>query len=252
MERITLPPGLQAGQVLWVDTRTKPSAPVERRFLVVNRSEIERGWVEAERLLPLGPGDVGMSTNSADVRALTGTLEPAKPLDRVSLRPLHEGHVGRFWRGNLTALRHHVREQLATDRPDGTVAYWIVEAPWAHPVWHSYSVLLVHLRDIGLPTKFYLAGATHEIWLHALDPQAPRDAFVRGRASPMEATLSPKQFAAQFVELNDDAAAARVTAALEEVCAGRLSPDSDHHHQLEWARRFGDNMMKRGYGLHHG
>lgn len=244
-ERIALPPGLQAGQVLWVDTQ-QPGGPVERRFLVLTRSEIQRGWVKAERVAQLQAGDVGMSTNSADVRALTGSMEPAKPLDHVSLPALHEGHVGRFWRGNLAALR----KRLPTDRPDGTVAYWIVEAPWAHPVWHSYNVLLVHLRDIGLPTKFYLDGATHELWLHALNPEQPRDPFVRGRASPMEATLSPKQFAAQFIEPNDQAAAARVTAALEEVCAGRLSPDSDHHHQLEWARRFGDNMMKRGYGLH--
>lgn len=246
--RIALPPGLQAGQVLWVDTQ-QPGGPVERRFLVLNRSEIQRGWVRAERVAQLKNGQVGMSSNSADVRSLTGTMEPAKPLDRVSLEAIHEGHVGRYWRGNLVQLRKQLQLETA-GRPDGTVGYWIVEAPWAHPVWHSYLALLVHLRDIGLPTKFYLDGATHELWLFALDPQMPRDSFVRGRTSPMEATLSPKQFGAQFIEPNDDAAKARVEAALEEVCAGRLSPDSDHHHQLEWARRFGDNMMKRGYGLH--
>lgn len=249
MERITLPPGLSAGQVLWVDTRSK-DGPVERRFVVVNRSEIQRGWIEPERLECLRPGDIGMSSNASDVRSVTGSLEPAKVLDKVTLPAIHEGHVGRFWRGNLTQL--YKTFPNPNGQPDGTVAYWVIEAPWAHPVWHSYTAVLVHLRDIGLPTKFYLEGATHEIWLYAMTPDKPRDGAVRGRVSPLELAMTPKQFAAQFIEPNDQAAKARVEVALEEVCAGRLSPDSDRHHQLEWARRFGDNMMKPGNKLDDG
>jgi hypothetical protein len=72
---------------------------------------------------------------------------------------------------------------------------------------------------------------------------------MRGRDTPAEATRwSPMQFGSPVRSSRDDEAATmeRVEAALAEVCSGHLSPDSGHHHQLEWAVRFGANMLK-GY-----
>jgi hypothetical protein len=31
---------------------------------------------------------------------------------------------------------------------DGGIAGWIIQAPWAHPVWNSYWLHVVHLRSI--------------------------------------------------------------------------------------------------------
>jgi hypothetical protein len=140
-----------------------------------------------------------------------------------------------------------LRKRYPTD-VDTSVAVWIVEAAWAHPIWHSYVAVLVHLRAApGVPEPLiYLQGATHEIWLYALAHDRPREPGIRGRESPMRHAMEPKQFAAQFIERDDEAAHARVEAALAEVCSGHLSPDSGHHHQLEWAVRFGANMLK-GY-----
>lgn len=233
---------LRPGHVMWFDTQAV-GAPVERRFLCVTQSDIDRGWVHAERLRRLRPGDVGMTTDADDVRSLTGSMEPAPVNDAVAFPPLHVGYVGRYWRCNLTEIR---KQLLLPVTEDATVGVWIVEAPWAHPIWHSYAAVLVHLRPLSdkRPTVFYLEGASHEFWLFALSPEVRREPAIRGRENPVARTLSPKQFAAQFIEPSDEAATARVEAALKEVCSGHLSPDSGHHHQLEWAVRFGANMMK--------
>lgn len=235
---------LRPGHVMWVDTQAE-GAPVERRFLCVTQTDIERGWVAAERLRNLGPGDVGMSSDADDVRSLTGSMEPAPVKDPVTFPPIHTGFVGRYWRCNLVELRKAFRE-LYTGRADATLACWVLEAPWAHPVWSSYVVVLIHLRPIagGKAPIIYLDGATHEMWLYALSQDAPREPAIRGRESPMAHAMNPKQFAAQFIEPSDEAAMARVEAALKEVCSGHPSPDSGHHHQLEWAVRFGANMLK--------
>jgi hypothetical protein len=54
----------------------------------------------------------------------------------------------------------------------GAVGSWIVEAPWAHPVWSQYFVTFCHLRQLENappPIKFD-RQATHEIVVAALDP----------------------------------------------------------------------------------
>lgn len=239
-DRVPIPPGMKPGHVLWVDTQA-PGGPVERRFLCATQTDIDRGWVASDRLRQLRPGEIGLSSDADDVRSLTGNMEPAKVLDPVAFPPAHTGLVGRYWRCNLAELR-----KLYPRDGDTSVACWIVEAPWAHPVWHSYVAVLIHLRRApGVPDPLvYLQGATHEIWLYALAHDRPREAGIRGRESPLKFAMEPKQFAAQFIEPTDAAAVSRVEAALAEVCSGHLSPDSGHHHQLEWAVRFGANMIK--------
>lgn len=112
---------------------------------------------------------------------------------------------------------------------------WIVFAPWAHPVWHSYVVLLYDLTteipDQPAPV-LYLDGATHELMVFALDPSHP--------AEPPVHTLAPANHGYQFRADSNEAARDRVVALLEMIAAGTLSPDTDY--RLSWDARFADGV----------
>ena len=126
------------------------------------------------------------------------------------------------------------------------VAVWLIEAPWAHPIWHSYMLVLVHLRPLpgGPPPNFYLEGATHELWLHAIDPSVERQTILStGKAT--RKLLWPMNFAAQIIEPTDELARERVEGAVRKVCAGQLSPDTDF--RRDWEALFGSNMLKPEY-----
>jgi hypothetical protein len=130
---------------------------------------------------------------------------------------------------------------------DGYVASWVIQAPWAHPCWFNYWLHVVHLRPIDrgdgpIETIFYLDGATHEIWLYALNPDVPLAEIV-SEAKPHEALLDPKNFASQLKLDSDEAAVdlARETAC--DILFARLNPDTDAIQQ--WWDRFGDNMRRR-------
>lgn len=158
--------------------------------------------------------------------------------------PAIEGPFGRAWRCDLDVQRRLLN--VAAEN-DGTVAHWIIEAPWAHPIWHSYSIILVHLRPLahqrtarGDKTLIYLDGATHEMWVMAIDPAADRNEIMR--RSVMGEWMTPKNFAAQFIAPSDDGAKDRIAAAVRGICDGMLSPDTDF--QNDWKRLFGDNMFK--------
>ncbi|HJQ59413.1 MAG TPA: hypothetical protein VJ890_21075 [Vineibacter sp.] len=159
----------------------------------------------------------------------------------ITMAPTIVGSLGRAWLADLAVMRN--RLEIESDR-DGTLTSWVIEVPWANPVWHSYALTLIHLRPIdGLRTKFYLAGATHELWLYAMDPDAPRDDIVNGRLDSLSRFwLEPKNFAAQFIETDDAAALQRVRAAVMKICEGKLSPDTDYIRH--WMHLFGDNMIK--------
>ncbi len=147
---------------------------------------------------------------------------------------------GKAWLLDMPAIRR----RLPTGHQDAAVAVWLVEAPWAHPVWHSYSVSLIHLRPLpGLsePTR-YLALATHELIVSALDPDGDRDRLLAEGCGPHCRWLLPANFAAQMVEVSDELASARVRDAVERICRGTLSPDTDF--TAQWVALFGDNMMK--------
>lgn len=164
-------------------------------------------------------------------------------LDPITSAPDFVGSSGRAWvcRPPLYRKEPGYREGNYAD-----VASWVIEAPRAHPFWHSYYITLVHLRPLpdNRPTIFYLDGATHEFWLHALAPDGSRQKLIDGHPSGGEACnlLVPLNFAAQFIEPSDANAMRRCEAAIQRICDGTLSPDTDNIRA--WMYLFGDNMVK--------
>jgi hypothetical protein len=185
-------------------------------------------------------GSVSGATTLHLLAALHGEVaRPTTIKDPVSAPPIVSGPHGRAWLCDVALIQ---RSRNIKPEYDALLADWIVEAPWAHPAWHSYAVVLVHLRPVpDRETKFYLDGATHELWVLALDPNKDRNKILIGRERKY--WLQPINFAAQFIEPTDELALTRVRAAVQEICDGVLCPDTDFIRQ--WATRFGDNMMQR-------
>lgn len=126
------------------------------------------------------------------------------------------------------------------------VAEWLIHAPWAHPVWHSYFLTTIHLRDLPgkPPAVIYLPNATHELLLYALDPDAACcEEIIRGEADVGASCLQPANFAAQFIAESDDDAGGRIAETVVLVCNGELNPDTDA--RSSWVSLFGDNMVCR-------
>src|SRR5689334_15922965 len=106
-------------------------------------------------------------------RAYRGTTNQGMPAvvltpwDKVAKTPDLVGRYGRAWRADLAEgrRRHNVNPEL-----DAALVLWVIEAPWARPAWHSYALMLAHLRPTPHlhPPKIHLDGATHELWLYAL------------------------------------------------------------------------------------
>jgi hypothetical protein len=127
---------------------------------------------------------------------------------------------------------------------DSTKAIWIMQAPYAHPLWHSYLLVLISLEPIpGTKTMVYKLGATHEFWLAALDPNADVDACLRGDAVASAHMLRPLNFAAQIICRDDADARERMRLVAKDVIDGSLNPDTDFTQQ--WVARFGDSMMRK-------
>jgi hypothetical protein len=184
-----------------------------------------------------------MDTGAGGLRMVTGDDKPAEITDVVTTPPTITGQHGRAWTCDLEAGR---REMGISTEVDATLVHWIVEAAWAHPVWHSYSIILVHLRPMAdnRPTKIYLDGATHELWVHAMDPQLDREPLIlNGRVQGH--FLQPSNFAAQINEASDDIAIARIAQTVQAICDGRLSPDTDR--RRSWEKLFGNNMVRPEY-----
>jgi hypothetical protein len=113
-----------------------------------------------------------------------------------------------------------------------TLKMWIVSAPWAHPAWHSYAIGVIHLRTIvGVaPAKRYHSDATHEVMVAALDPEKPIE------LDKQVAFLTPMNYMEQFKAESDEAALKHVEQAVQDICDGKLSPDTDF--KLDWLARF--------------
>jgi hypothetical protein len=186
--------------------------------------------------------------NAETVAAIAGRSYRPVLLDAksISVPPIITGPRGKAWAADLAACRREalVEGRLDDVRNDATVAALIIEAPFAHPVWHSYGLILIHLRPLLLPreTLFYLDNATHELVLSALDPKADREAMLTSYAAFGAARLMPDNFAAQGILKSDDDAITLIHSAIQLVVRGALSPDTDHIR--DWASLFGDNMMK--------
>lgn len=162
-----------------------------------------------------------------------------KPTDEIKTAPALVGKVGKAWRCDLDKRR----QVLGTNDDDGaTLAIWIVEASWAHMAWHSYAIVLMHLRPLkdARPTKFFLRDATHEMWVQALDPAERREAAISegGFWHPLE----PTNFAGQFIAPDDAAAMSRIERDVQRICDGTLNPDTDF--MRDWIALYGDHMLR--------
>ncbi len=166
--------------------------------------------------------------------------------DPITAVPILVGPGGRAWKSDVTAMIRAVeRERPDLAREDSTLAHWVVEAPWAHPAWHSYAIVLIHLRPIpgGREPVFHMREATHEMWVIALDPETTRQDLIDGRKLPKSPYLSPVNFAAQFIELEDHLAEERIRSTVEQIVLGKLSPDTDYRRL--WIKLFGSNMVTK-------
>ncbi|NOU05325.1 MAG: hypothetical protein HOO99_04000 [Hyphomicrobiaceae bacterium] len=159
--------------------------------------------------------------------------------EEISQKPDVSGSCGVAWSVDLAALRRAFRDEPDSD---GTVAVWIVDAPWAHPLWHSYAIVMLHLRPLSGASSpnIYLEGATHEVWVQALNPDVPREPAIRGHC--VWSYLTPLNFGAQFIDADDGAAIERVHRSVQMICDGTLSPDTDY--VRHWIHLYGDNMIK--------
>jgi hypothetical protein len=159
----------------------------------------------------------------------------------VSIPPDIAGDEGKAWLCHLEEGR-----TIMKIRPeqDACICHWVVEAAWAHPAWHSYSLFCQHLRpmpDYDSPVKFHLEDATHELLLFALDPRKDRVELIK-TGMVKGNWMQPANFAAQFIELDDDLARGRIRSTVQEIVDGKLSPDTDYRQM--WIKRFGGNMVK--------
>jgi hypothetical protein len=165
-------------------------------------------------------------------------------IDKIDIHPTGTGPHGKFWEVDVERAIAHIGGQRDQD---GTVTSILVEAPYAHPIWHSYWLFCTHLRPIirdgkPLETKFYLESATHELWLMALAPDKPRQPQI---ISGNMQYLTPKNFGAQFIAASDGMARDRVLKTAEDIVDGKLNPDTDYIKW--WAERWGTNMLKAGW-----
>lgn len=106
-------------------------------------------------------------------------------------------------------------------------AIWGIIAPWAHPLWSDYAMTLFDLTTpLERPATLHLPDATHEVVLYALNPDhrlKPDVPMTRQRYG----YLHPANYGYQFRAGSNDVALARVQAVVDEIAAGRLSPDTD-------------------------
>lgn len=161
--------------------------------------------------------------------------------------PSQQGTAGRAWTCNYAAYRD---SRGVSPEDDASIGFWIVEAAWAHPVWHSYALILVHLRPLpdNRKTILYRPDATHELWIYALNPDKPRAPAVLGEQ--LAHFLTPMNFAAQIAEASDTSARTRIEGAIDLIVAGELNPDTDA--QRQWEALFGDAMIRPEWRVHRG
>lgn len=157
-------------------------------------------------------------------------------MKNIEAMPDRETQYGRAWRVNLTASRLHVGAKTGDD---AVVCGWVVYAPWAHPIWANYWILCIHLRSCpNMPEpKINLEGATHEVFVYALNPEETPDLL-----HPDRTRLNPLNFAGQWMAGTDLDAEEKIERTVDEILAGTLSPDTDF--LRDWVRRFSGSNLK--------
>ena len=168
-----------------------------------------------------------------------------KPRNEKLGPPAMEANGTKAWRQDMETIRKLCRAECERrgmpPQGDATLAMWLIEAPWANIAWHSYFLLVIHLRPVENlpPPRMYLKGATHEVILFAMDPDYAPESLGDNFAVHI---LNPANFAAQFAAAGDGEAVAKVEECVREIVAGVLSPDTDYTQQ--WIRRFNASMIK--------
>jgi hypothetical protein len=116
---------------------------------------------------------------------------------------------------------------------------WILDVPWAHPLWSQYAIFLYDLTtEMDTVPNIYLEGATHEFLLYALDPAHKLEPDL-----PKEIhRLEPANHGYQFIAASDEAAELRIQGVVDLILVGHVSPDTDFGGQ--W-----DVLFKDGHSL---
>lgn len=116
----------------------------------------------------------------------------------------------------------------------------LLRRPDAHPLWHTYLLSLVHLRQVTgwLKPQLAFPDSTHEIAILALDaryeadPNAPETIHV----------LMPPNLAYQLRGKSDAVALSMFGGFVQALSSGELSPDTDHRRcQVAWLERWGQS-----------
>lgn len=160
-------------------------------------------------------------------------------LDPVTTPATYYGMYGRAWQVDVTAL---LRKAGHDPEHDAGIALWMVEAPGAHPIWHTYMLLMMHLRPVpGLAGPvIHLRGATHEFELWALTPSAERQ-MILDTGMWMMWRMEPCNFAAQIIA-TDEEAIRRLLGSVMDILQGAISPDTDYFQW--WVQLWGDSMVR--------
>lgn len=150
-----------------------------------------------------------------------------------STPPDLEGPHGKAWMCDTEEI---VRRN--GNKPHASVCGWIVEARWAHPVWHSYLIAVIHLRQVegGQAPNILLSGATHEIMVYALNPEYKR------ALNDTVSFLTPANFHGQWIARDDAAAAEKCKQCVIDILHGKLSPDTDF--TQHWIKLFSASNIK--------
>lgn len=109
---------------------------------------------------------------------------------------------------------------------------WMIDAPWAHPMWNQYVLLMYDLTSdapTAVKPKIVLEGATHEFFLFAINPEFPveKDAPIWQQHDGKFNVLQPANYGYQFKAESNEAATARIQQIIDKIVVMELSPDTD-------------------------
>lgn len=117
---------------------------------------------------------------------------------------------------------------------------WSVNAPWAHPLWQQYAVLLYDLTTPnGTDIIKCRPDVTHEFMLFSMDPEIVVTEHLKPIAEtagwPVRAEdgvrgklLQPANFGYQFTAPSNEAAEDRIQRLVDRIAARDLNPDTDN------------------------
>lgn len=152
---------------------------------------------------------------------------------------------------------HGTAEQLPRDIPghDASIGCWIVTAGWAHPAWDQYAVSVVTLDDLPgqLPAVLHRPGATYELIVTALDPEAGTCTAESVLAAWYIPFLSPANVTVQFTARDADHAFELGWFVTEAIVNAVLRPEPDGLMVTReaWARSIARGL-NHGKDPHHG